>query len=161
ARAFRHAFSTSRKDSKDSSKTADVDWIAGDSLTARWTQAADSAAATKNELRQIVARGTARSLSHSAGAKDSAATRPVIAHTRGASLPELGGLSLEDFRNSLRSSVLPRLGVMKVVRYPVGPLLDDAPVAFTPEAWAELVQEPAGRGTAADRLLQAAQLAIT
>ncbi|HXL10993.1 MAG TPA: LPS export ABC transporter ATP-binding protein, partial [Gemmatimonadales bacterium] len=83
------------------------------------------------------------------------------AHTRGASLPELGGLSLEDFRNSLRSSVLPRLGVMKVVRYPVGPLLDDAPVAFTPEAWAELLQEAAGRGAAADRLLQAAQLAIT
>ena len=83
ARAFRHAFSTSRKDSKDSSKTADVDWIAGDSLTARWTQAADSAAATKNELRQIVARGTARSLSHSAGAKDSAATGPVIDYSRG------------------------------------------------------------------------------
>src|SRR5205807_6554488 len=40
------------------------------------------------------------------------------AHMRGASLPELGGLSLEDFRNTLRSSVLPRLGVMKVVTYP-------------------------------------------
>src|SRR6267143_705797 len=51
------------------------------------------------------------------------------AHTRGASLPELGGLSLEDFRNNLRSSVLPRLGVMKVVTYPVGPLFDDQPVA--------------------------------
>ncbi len=82
------------------------------------------------------------------------------AHTRGASLPELGGLSLEDFRNSLRSSVLPRLGVMKVVTYPVGPLFDDAPVAFTPEAWAELLQEAAGGRAAADRLLQAAQLAI-
>src|SRR5437764_11360966 len=52
------------------------------------------------------------------------------AHTRGASLPELGGLSLEDFRNSLRSSVRPGPGVMEVVRSPVGPLLDDAPVAF-------------------------------
>src|SRR5205807_2105525 len=81
------------------------------------------------------------------------------AHTRGASLPELGGLSLEDFRNSLRSSVLPRLGVMKVVTYPVGPLFDDAPVAFTPEAWAELLQEAAGGRAAADRLLEAAQLA--
>jgi len=79
---------------------------------------------------------------------------------RGASLPELGGLSLEDFRNTLRSSVLPRLGVMKVVTYPVGPLFDDAPVAFTPEAWAELLQETAGRGAAADRLLDAAQSAI-
>ena len=82
------------------------------------------------------------------------------AHMRGASLPELGGLSLEDFRNTLRSSVLPRLGVMKVVTYPVGPLFDDAPVAFTPEAWAELLQETAGRGAAADRLLDAAQSAI-
>src|SRR5206468_4125685 len=42
ARAFRHAFSTSKK---DSSKTADVDWIAGDTLTAHWTQVADSGAA--------------------------------------------------------------------------------------------------------------------
>src|SRR5207302_3281048 len=83
------------------------------------------------------------------------------AHMRGASLPELGGLSLEDFRNSLRSSVLPRLGVMKVVTYPVGPLFDDAPVAFTPGAWAELLQEAAGGGrAAADRLLDAAQSAI-
>src|SRR5256884_625161 len=49
---------------------------------------------------------------------------------------------------------------MKVVTYPVGPLFDDAPVAFTPEAWAELLQETAGRGAAADRLLDAAQSAI-
>jgi len=80
ARAFRHALSTSKK---DSSKSADVDWIAGDSLTAHWTQVTDSAAATKSELQQIVARGAARSLSHSAGAKDSAATGPVIDYSRG------------------------------------------------------------------------------
>src|SRR2546429_385872 len=49
---------------------------------------------------------------------------------------------------------------MKVVTYPVGPLFDDAPVAFTPEAWAELLQETAGRGAAADRLLDAGQSAI-
>ncbi|HYK82112.1 MAG TPA: LPS export ABC transporter ATP-binding protein [Gemmatimonadales bacterium] len=79
------------------------------------------------------------------------------AHTRGTSLPELGGLSLEDFRTSLRTSVLPRLGVTKVVVYPAGPLGDDAPVAFTPEAWAELQQEHA----VADRLLEAAQFALT
>ena len=82
------------------------------------------------------------------------------AHTRGASLPELGGLSLEDFRTSLRTSVLPRLAVMKVVLYPVGPLFDDAPVAFTREAWAELQPELQLQGTAADRLLEAAQLAL-
>jgi len=85
ARAFRHAFSTSKK---DSSKTADVDWIAGDSLTARWNQAADSSGATKSQLRQIVARGAARSLSHIASAKDSVAKDsagkgPAIDYSRG------------------------------------------------------------------------------
>jgi len=68
-RGFRHAFSTSKK---DSSATAAVDWIAGDSLTAHWTQLADSGVKTKNELQQIVARGAARSLSHTYSAKDSA-----------------------------------------------------------------------------------------
>jgi len=80
ARAFRHAFSTSKK---DSSKTADVDWIAGDTLTAHWTQVADSGAAPKSQLHQIVARGAARSLSHIAGAKDSAGTGPAIDYSRG------------------------------------------------------------------------------
>jgi hypothetical protein len=80
ARAFRHAFSTSKK---DSSKTADVDWIAGDSLTARWRQAADSSGVTKSQLHQIVARGAARSLSHIANAKDSVGTGPAIDYSRG------------------------------------------------------------------------------
>ena len=44
ARAFGHAFSTSKK---DSTKNADVDWIAGDSLIARWTQVPDSASAPR------------------------------------------------------------------------------------------------------------------
>ena len=78
------------------------------------------------------------------------------AHARGASLPELGGLSVEEFRTSLRTSVLPRLGLMQAVTYPVGPLGDDAPVAFTPEAWAELRADPG----AADRLLDAAERAL-
>src|SRR3989454_1066373 len=49
ARAFGHAYSTSKKEpsrkesvKKDSAATSEVDWIAGDSLTARWTQVADS-----------------------------------------------------------------------------------------------------------------------
>src|SRR3989454_7608396 len=76
-RGFRHAFSTSRK---DSSATAAIDWIAGDSLTAHWTQLADSAGKTKNELQQIVARGAARSLSHIYSAEDSVA--PSIDYLR-------------------------------------------------------------------------------
>ena len=76
ARAFRHAFSTSKRDS-----AAAVDWIAGDSLTAHWTQLADSGGKTKNELQQIVARGAARSFSHIYSAKDSAG--PSIDYSRG------------------------------------------------------------------------------
>src|SRR5213593_3374362 len=82
------------------------------------------------------------------------------AHSRGAGLPELGGLSLEDFRTSLRTSVLPRLGVMKVVTYPAGQLADDAPISFTPDVWEELQPELSVERAAADRLLEAAQLAL-
>src|SRR5438552_1846737 len=159
ARAFRHAFSTSKRDS-----AAAVDWIAGDSLTAHWTQLADSGGKTKNELQQIVARGAARSFSHIYSAKDSAG--PAIAyreeflklriHARSANLPELGGLSVEEFRTSLRTSVLPRLVVAQVVRYPNGLLADDALVAFTREAWEELQVVPG----AADQLLDAAERAL-
>jgi hypothetical protein len=65
ARAFGHAYSTSRK---DSTKTAQVNWIAGDSLTARWTQQPDSSGAAKTKLHQLVARGSARSFTHLEGA---------------------------------------------------------------------------------------------
>ncbi len=78
------------------------------------------------------------------------------AHLRGASLPELGGLSVDEFRTSLQTSVLPRLAVMKVVTIPVGPLGEDAPVGFTLETWTELRADPA----AADRLLAAAEQAL-
>ena len=82
ARAFRHALSTSKK---DASAAAAVDWIAGDSLTAHWTQLADTGGKTKSELHQIVARGAARSLSHIySSAKDSAAALgPAIDYSRG------------------------------------------------------------------------------
>ena len=78
------------------------------------------------------------------------------ARAGGTGLPELGGLSVEEFRTSLRTSVLPRLGLMQAVTYPAGLLDEDSPVAFTPEAWAEL---RADSGTA-DRLLEAAERAL-
>ena len=77
-------------------------------------------------------------------------------HARSANLPELGGLSVEEFRTSLRTSVLPRLVVAQVVRYPNGLLADDALVAFTREAWEELQVVPG----AADQLLDAAERAL-
>ncbi len=80
------------------------------------------------------------------------------AHSRGASLPELSGLSVEEFRTSLRTSMLPRLALMKIVAYPVGIPYDDTPIAFTSEAWTELGGDRSG---AADRLLDAAERALT
>jgi lipopolysaccharide export system ATP-binding protein len=79
------------------------------------------------------------------------------AHSRGAGLPELGALSVEEFRTSLRTSVLPRLALMKIVTYPTASLVDAAHVAFTPESWAEVA---ADRAAAADQLLDAAERAL-
>src|SRR5204862_4530520 len=79
------------------------------------------------------------------------------AHSREAGLPELGGLSVEEFRTSLRTSVLPRLALMKVVTYGSGALGDAAPIAFTVEAWGEIA---ADRAASADRLLDAAERAL-
>jgi len=79
------------------------------------------------------------------------------AHSRGATLPELSGLSVEEFRTSLRTSMLPRLALMKIVAYPVGIPYDDTPIAFTSDVWTELGGDRAG---AADRLLDAAERAL-
>jgi lipopolysaccharide export system ATP-binding protein len=79
------------------------------------------------------------------------------AHSHEAGLPELGGLSVEEFRTSLRTSVLPRLALMKVVTYAAAGLGDTAPVAFTLEAWGEIA---ADRAASADRLLDAAERAL-
>jgi lipopolysaccharide export system ATP-binding protein len=79
------------------------------------------------------------------------------AHALTADLPELGALSVEEFRASLGASVLPRLALGTVVTYAVTALGDRAPIAFTPEAWAELVADRAG---IADRLLDAAERAL-
>jgi lipopolysaccharide export system ATP-binding protein len=79
------------------------------------------------------------------------------AHSRGASLPELGGLSVEEFRANLRTSVLPRLALLQVVVYRVGALEDGAAVGFTADAWGEIAADRAGT---ADRLLDAAERAV-
>src|SRR3989442_4177640 len=79
------------------------------------------------------------------------------AHSREGGLTELGGLSVEEFRTSLRTSVLPRLALMKVVTYAAAALGDSAPIAFTVDAWAEIA---ADRAMSADRLLDAAVHAL-
>jgi len=68
ARAYRRAFSTSKRDS--TSGPAETDWIAGDTLVAHWLQAPDSSGHTKAQLQRLVARGAARALTHHYDAKD-------------------------------------------------------------------------------------------
>ncbi len=82
ARAFGRALSTSRK---DSSATAEVDWIAGDSLTARWKQEPDSSGQAKSKLRQLVARGAARAFTHLHNERDSTAG-PSLNYSRGTTI---------------------------------------------------------------------------
>jgi hypothetical protein len=80
ARAFGRAYSTSKK---DSTKTAKTDWIAGDSLTARWAQVPDSGGTPRSKLRRLVARGAARSFTFLDNGRDST-TGPSLDYSRGA-----------------------------------------------------------------------------
>lgn len=83
ARAFGHAYSTSKKESpkRDSTPTPEVNWIAGDSLTARWAQVADSAGTPRTKLHRLIARGSARSFTHLASEHDS--TGSSLNYSRG------------------------------------------------------------------------------
>ncbi|MGH7644759.1 MAG: hypothetical protein ACREMR_04145, partial [Gemmatimonadales bacterium] len=63
-RAFGRAFSTSQPPPDSTSAAADVDWITGDTITARFEPVADSAGRSSPELRQLLARGAARALTH-------------------------------------------------------------------------------------------------
>jgi hypothetical protein len=80
SRAFGRALSTARRDS--TSPAADIDWIAGDSLTARFVEEPDSAGRARSRLQQIHARGAARALTHHFDARDSTAA-PGINYSRG------------------------------------------------------------------------------
>lgn len=80
ARAYRRAFSTSKRDS--ASGPGETDWIAGDTLTAHWVQAPDTAGRNKAQLQRLVARGAARALTHHYDAKDKTQP-PAIDYSRG------------------------------------------------------------------------------
>jgi len=83
ARAFRHAYSTSKTESpkRDSTATPQVNWFAGDSLTARWKQVPDSAGTPRSKLYRLIARGSARSFTYLASEHDS--TGPSLNYSRG------------------------------------------------------------------------------
>jgi hypothetical protein len=80
SRAFRHALSRAKRDS--STTPADIDWIAGDSLTARFVQEKDSTGREHSRLQQILARGAARALTHHFDDRDTTAA-PAINYSRG------------------------------------------------------------------------------
>jgi len=83
ARAFRHAYSTSKTESpkRDSTASPEVSWFAGDSLTARWKQVPDSAGTPRSKLYRLIARGSARSFTYLASQHDS--TGPSLNYSRG------------------------------------------------------------------------------
>src|SRR5438128_3988598 len=88
ARAFGHAYSTSKKEpskkesvKKDSAATPEMNWIAGDALTARWMQVPDSAGTPKSKLYRLIARSSARSFTHLASEHDSMG--PSLNYSRG------------------------------------------------------------------------------
>jgi hypothetical protein len=80
-RAFGRALSTSKR---DTTAAADVDWIAGDTLVARFAQVADTVGAKKSQLQEILARGSARALTHLYERSDSGP--PNINYSRGTSI---------------------------------------------------------------------------
>jgi hypothetical protein len=80
SRAFGHALSRAKRDS--AAPAADIDWITGDSLTARFTQERDSTGRERSRLQQILARGAARALTHHFDDRDSTAA-PAINYSRG------------------------------------------------------------------------------
>jgi len=80
ARAFGRARSSSKRDS--TSGPGETDWIAGDTLVAHWVQAPDSAGHAKSQLQRLLARGSARALTHHYDAKDPKQP-PAIDYSRG------------------------------------------------------------------------------
>ena len=83
SRAFGNAFSTAKRDS--TIPPAQTDWITGDSLTIRFVQEQDSAAAQPHSrLRELVSRGApARALTHHPDERDTTNAGPSINYSRG------------------------------------------------------------------------------
>ena len=80
ARAYRDARSSSKRDTSD---TAEVDWIAGDTITARWAEKNGASPASQRALDRLIARGGARAFSHLRNQRDSTAA-PSLNYSRGA-----------------------------------------------------------------------------
>jgi lipopolysaccharide export system ATP-binding protein len=88
------------------------------------------------------------------------AYRDAYLHARTATAGETGEtgtLSVDDARDNLSASVLPRLALLGVVTVPKGELHGDSPVTFVPVVWRELSADAGGN---AARLRQSAERAL-
>lgn len=121
ARAFGHAFSTSKR---DSSAMADVNWIAGDTLVARWAQSPDSAGRPKNLLHRLIATGApARAFTHLYNERDSTAG-PSLTYSRGAVIDIALKGDKVDRVTVARGEGIPADGVQLEPRPPAPPAAD-------------------------------------
>jgi lipopolysaccharide export system ATP-binding protein len=66
-------------------------------------------------------------------------------HLRGTGVPEAGNLSVDEARDHLATSVLPRLALLQVVTLPAGKLWSEAPIGFATNVWAALGADGAER----------------
>ncbi len=82
SRAFGKAFATAKRDS--TIPASQTDWVTGDSITIRFTQDEDSITKRKHSrLRELVARGAARALTHHSDKTDTTKLGPAINYSRG------------------------------------------------------------------------------
>jgi hypothetical protein len=82
SRAFGDAFSTAKRDS--TTPANQTDWITGDSLTIRFVQEQDSITKRpRSRLHELVARGSARALTHHPNERDTTNAGPSINYSRG------------------------------------------------------------------------------
>ena len=82
SRAFGKAFATAKRDSITPANQ--TDWVTGDSITIRFRQEEDSITKRKHSrLRELVARGAARALTHHLDKTDTTKAGPAINYSRG------------------------------------------------------------------------------
>ncbi len=82
SRAFGKAFATAKRDS--TIPASQTDWVTGDSLTLRFVQDSDSVTKRPHSrLRELLARGSARALTHHEDKADTTRLGPAINYSRG------------------------------------------------------------------------------
>ena len=82
SRAFGKAFATAKRDSTVPANQ--TDWVTGDSITLRFVQDSDSVTKrTHSRLHELLARGSARALTHHQDKSDTTRLGPAINYSRG------------------------------------------------------------------------------